>query len=91
MSRPIRGVAERLARDRRGAAHLPRAAGRPGIGPQDDVRVEHRQEPIEVAVTRSREKRLDDLALRFEVRVGNGSLGAHAPARPAGELARRLG
>ena len=29
--------------------------------------------------------------LRFEVRVGNGSLDAHAPARPAGELARRLG
>jgi hypothetical protein len=83
-------VAERPARNRRGAAHLPRAADRPEILPQDDIRVEHRDEPIEVALTRGRQKCVDNLTLRFEVRVGHGSLGAHAPARPTGELARRL-
>src|SRR5215211_597286 len=87
---PDLGVAERLARDRRRAAYLPQAA-RPEILPQDDIRIEHRHEPIEVAVTRSRQKRVDNLMLRFEVRVGLGSLGAHASARPAGELARCLG
>jgi hypothetical protein len=88
---PHLGVAERLARDRGGPASLPRAAERPKIGAHDDVRVEHRHEPIEVALTRGRQKRVDDLALRFDVRIGNHSLGAHAPARSARELARRLG
>jgi hypothetical protein len=67
---PELGIAERLARDGGGAASLPRAARRPEIGPRDDVRVEYRHEPIEVALTRSREKRVDNLPLRFEVRVG---------------------
>jgi hypothetical protein len=41
-------------------------------------------------VARSREESVDNFPLRFEVGVGNGSLGAHAPTCPAGELARRL-
>ena len=73
-----------------GAAHLLPAAGRPEIGTHDDVRVEHRHESIEVAVPRGGDKRVEQLPLRLEISVGNGSLGAHAPARPAGELARRF-
>src|SRR5215216_1475679 len=72
---PDPGVAGRLARDGRGAAYLPRAADGPEILPQDDIRVEHRYEPIEVALTCGRQKRVDDLTLRFEVRIGIDSLG----------------
>jgi ABC transporter DrrB family efflux protein len=87
---PELGVGERLARHRGSATQLLGAACRPEIGPEHDVRIEHGQEPIEVAVTVSREKRVGNLALRLEVRVRNGSLCAHAPARPAGELTSRL-
>src|SRR5207247_2585044 len=83
---PDLGVTQRLARDCPGPAHLARAADRPEIGPQDDVRVEHGQKPVEVAVTRGRDKGVGDLTLRLDVCIGDGSLGAYAPARPAGEL-----
>jgi hypothetical protein len=64
-------------------------SGGPEVGPHDDVRVEQCDQPVEVAVTRSRQERVDELALRLEVDVGNGSLGPYAPARKWIEQAGR--
>ena len=74
----------RLARDRLRAAHHPRLGGRQraAVGPQHDVRVEHREQRLEVAVARGGEERVDDLALAREVGVGDRAL-ALAPRRRA--------
>jgi hypothetical protein len=47
------------------------AAGRAEVGAHDDVRVEHCNS-IEVAVTRGGDEGVEELPLRFQVRVGNG-------------------
>src|SRR5262245_44745091 len=83
-------ISEGLSGDRSRAAHLLPPTG-PEVGTYNDIRVEHCHEPIEVAVARRTEKRVDDLTLRLEIHVGNRPLRTHAPARPAGELACRLG
>jgi hypothetical protein len=88
---PELSVAERATGDCGRASQLLRAAVPAEIGAEDDIGVEHRHKLSEVAVTRSQQKRVDDLPLRLDVGVGNGSLGADAPARAAGELAGRLG
>jgi len=57
---------EHLPRDRLGSDDgWPCARiGRARICPEDDVRIEHRDEPFEVAGTRGREKGVDDPALK---------------------------
>ena len=81
----------RLAGDRLGPADLSRAAGRAKVGSEYDIRVEHRDQSVEVPVARRREERLDDLSLSVQVGVGDGVLRPHAAAGAAGELAGRLG
>ena len=49
-------------------------AERPEVRAQHDVRVEHREQRLEVAVARRGEEGVDDLALRLEVGVGHGVL-----------------
>ena len=86
---------ERAVHDRV-AGHLLRAteeqrggwAPRAAVGAQHDIRMQHRDERVEVAVARRREERVDDLALAGRVAVGRRRL-PHAPACAAGELARR--
>src|SRR5688500_7819336 len=75
----------------------PRATEHPDRAPaaevlaKDDVRVEDRDEPVEVAVACGPEERIDDLALTIEVGIGSRHLGAlDATPCPAGELSRRL-
>ena len=66
-----------------------------GVGPPSarriDVRVEHRQQPGEVAAARSREEGIDGGPLVRPVRIGSlsCSLDPDPPAGPAGELAGR--
>ena len=62
-------------------------ARRTAVGPQHDVGVEHREEPVEVAVARGREERVDELPLLGEVRFGCRCR-AEATPRTAGELSR---
>ena len=50
---------------------------------QDHVRVEHRDERFEVALTGGGEKCVDDFALAIEVRVGRGPLALYTPAAAA--------
>ena len=59
---------------------------------QNDIRIEHRDESIEITAARGREEGIDHLALTRQVGIGSGDLGALDPAPgPAGELSRRLG
>ena len=57
------------------------------VGAHHDVRVEHRDEPFEVAVAGGGEEGVDHAALLGEVGVGSRGLAAHPPPRAAGELA----
>ena len=52
-------------RDRGRAAHFGQSAHsrRRRIGAQHDVRIEHRQQRLEVAAARGRQERIDDLPL----------------------------
>src|SRR6266545_3825113 len=72
-------------------AYLPRCARGRGteIGSEHDVRVEHRDQRVEVAVARGGEEGVDDRPLAGGVGVGNRGSALHPPAGPAGELARR--
>ncbi len=70
------------------------APGRPaaGVGAQHDVGVQHRDQPVEVAVARGGEEGVDDLALPAPGRRrGAGALAPHAAAGAAGQLAGRVG
>ena len=83
-------VGERARRDLLRAAddagHVRPA--RPTVGPQHDVGVEDGDQSLEVAVTRRREERVDDLALPGEVGVGLRCT-LHPTAGAARELACR--
>ncbi len=59
------------------------------VGSQHDVRVEHRNECIEVATARRGEEGIDDLPLARAVTVGRRRGAFHPPTRPARELAGR--
>ena len=82
---------QRLAGDRLGALEVLRRAGRATVGPEHDVGIEHRDERVEITLAGGCEERLDDLPLGGEVCVRDRIGAAHAPARPARELPRRLG
>ena len=81
------------------AGHVGRSADDPrradghgaGVGPQDDVGVQHLEQRVEVALARSREEGVEDLALGVEVGVGDRGLALDAAAGAARELARRVG
>ena len=62
-----------------------------GVGPEDDVRVQHLEQCVEVALARGGEERVEDLALGVEVGVGDRALALDPAARAARELARRSG
>jgi hypothetical protein len=83
-------IEERLAGDRPRPADLSRSARWTKIRAQHDVRVQHLEQRLEVAVARGREERVDDSALSLEVGVGNRRLALDAAARTAGELPCRL-
>src|SRR5215218_1206244 len=59
--------------------HRPRASDLPGrareggawVDPEDDVRIEHSDERLEVAAARGGEERVDDLALAAQIGIGN--------------------
>ena len=76
-----------------GAADLPAASGRrwTAVRSEDDIRVEHRQQPGEVAAARSGEEGIDRRSLVRPVRIGSlfYSLDPYPPAGPAGKLAGR--
>src|SRR4051794_24797700 len=61
---------------------------RTAIGLDDDVRVEHREEAFEVAVTRGGEEGLDDAPLAIEINVRDRSA-LHPATSPACELTCR--
>ena len=61
------------------------------IGAEHDVGVEHRQQPLEIAAARSREKCIDDLLLPAEISIRRRRRSLHAAAGAAGELPRRGG
>lgn len=67
-----------------------RPAQRSGVRPQHDVRVEHRDEPLEVAVARGGHEGVDDLPLRAEIAVRCGGRTPHTAARAARQLPGRL-
>jgi hypothetical protein len=61
------------------------------VDPEDDVGVEHGQQPFEIARAGGSEKRVDDFALAPDIGVGLRP-GASNPASPAaGQLPRRSG
>ncbi len=61
------------------------------LGPQDDVRIEHRDKPLEVALPRGRQEGLDHLTLGADVGIGVRGCGPHPPAGAAGKLTHGLG
>ena len=63
---------------------------RPAVGPRHDVRIEHRDERLEVAIARGGEEGVDDPSLSGEVGVGHRGCPLDAAPRAAGELPRRL-
>ena len=63
----------------------------PRIGSENHIRVENRDQSLEVPVARRREERLDDLSLSIRVGVGHGVLRPHAATGAARELTGRLG
>ena len=67
------------------------ATGRVRRPPEHDVGVEHGDERVEITLAGGREERLDDLPLGGQVGVRDRVGAADAPARPAGQLPRRLG
>src|SRR3954452_7942047 len=83
---------ERLAGHVGRSPDNPRGADGSGtaVGPADHVRVQHLEQPLEVALARGREKGVDHLALAVEVVVGDRLLALDATAGAARELARRL-
>lgn len=72
------------------ATCCPRRLGT-GVGAQDHVGVEHRDEPVEVPRAAGGEERVDDLALCGEARIRHRGGSAHTAPRAAGELPRGLG
>ena len=54
---------------------LARCARRHGVGTNHDVRIEHRDERVEVTGARGCEERVDDLSLTGELGVGNRGRG----------------
>ena len=82
-------VCLRLARDRLRSAHLAEHAATE-VCAQDHVGVEHRDEPVEVALACRGEEGVHDVALALQVRVGHRSLTLHPPSGAACELSRRL-
>src|SRR5829696_1684845 len=83
----------------RGAAGLPWCTRGQGcaVGSQNDVRVEHREQRLEVAAARGGEERVDDVSLAAEIDVGHQvrtfSLTdpMYPAAGPAGKLPRGVG
>lgn len=71
------------------ATCCPRRLGT-GVGAQDHVGVEHRDEPVEVPRAAGGEERVDDLALCGEARIRHRGGSAHTAPRAAGELPRGL-
>ena len=59
------------------------------VGAEDDVRVEHLDERLEVAVAGRGEERVHDLALPLQIRIRHRSRAADAPPRAACELTGR--
>src|SRR6185437_9319785 len=57
----------------------------------DDIGIQHRQQPLEIAAARGCEKGFNDRPLPVEIRFGRLALAAHAPPRAARKLPRRLG
>jgi hypothetical protein len=72
---------------------LPRSARGQGteVRAQHDVRVQHLEQRLEVAVPCGRQKGVDDFALSVEGGVGNRVLALDSATRAAGELTCRLG
>ena len=83
-TRPVAGV-PRAARHGAGALDDPQRAAAV-VGAQDDVGVQHREQPLEVAAAGGGQERVDDLP------VGGGRVAVRAldaAPRPRGELPRR--
>src|SRR5262245_27904295 len=74
------------------AADLDRSACQhlTGVGSEHHLWVEDRDEAVEVAVTRSCGKGIDDSSLNFHVRIGSAFPLANTPACAAGQLASRI-
>jgi hypothetical protein len=72
---------------------LPRSARGQGteVRAQHDVRVQHLEQRLEVAVPCGRQKGVDDFVLSVEGGVGNRVLALDSATRAAGELTCRLG
>ena len=66
-------------------------AVRAKVDPEDDVGVEHGDQPLEIAVARGGEKRINDRTLVRQIGVGCRLCAADAAARAACELAGRRG
>src|SRR5215475_3332284 len=75
------------------AADLPRSAWqlRTGVDSDDYIRVEDSDEPVEVAVPRSRNEGIDDASLNFHVGIRSDVARLNAATRTAGQLASRIG
>jgi hypothetical protein len=81
---------EGLLADGAGSAHE-RGSVRAAVGPQDDVRVEQREEVVEPAAPRGGHECLDDLALPGQVGIRNRPRTLDAAARAARRLTGRGG
>jgi hypothetical protein len=64
---------------------------RSGVGSEDHLPVEDSDEPVEIAVLRSRPKGLDHPSLNFRVGSGSGVARLNAAACAAGKLPGRIG
>src|SRR4029450_11065983 len=80
---PHLGEGDRLAGDGLCSPQLVVAAHRTEVDPPDDVRVEHLEQRLEVAISRSRDEGVDDSTLRVEVGVRDRVLALDAPPRAA--------
>lgn len=62
---------------------------RPGVGPEHDIRVEHREERVEMPVAGGGEERVDDLSLTDQIGIRNRGGPLDAAPSAACELSRR--
>jgi hypothetical protein len=62
---------------------------RAGIGSEDHLRIENSDQPVEVAVTCSCDKSVDNVSWSFDVGVRSGLARLNATSRAAGEFASR--
>ncbi len=69
-------------------ADLPGRSRRHGtaVGSEHDVRVEHREQLLEVTAARGGEEGIDDRSLLAEIRIGNRGRSLHPATGPAREL-----